>query len=142
MGALRVSAVLFAKDFTKLSEFYWQVLELALTESRDNYTKLSAPGFDLVVHQIPKHIVDSKTLERPPRRREHAAIKLGFPVDSIERARAAAASLGGVLDPPASEWTDGGTTTCMGHDPEGNVFQVSTSARSGAGRRPAAGTKH
>jgi predicted enzyme related to lactoylglutathione lyase len=125
MDPLRVSAVLFAKDHAKLSAFYRDTLSLRLTKAREDHTILSAGGFDLVVHQIPKHIAGSITIEQPPQRRERAAIKLSFPVQDIAAVRAIAGPLGGALDPPSAEWRDGDVTTCKGHDPEGNVFQVS-----------------
>ena len=123
--ASHVSAVLFAKDAASLTRFYQETLGLTLTRREDTHAVLSCPGFDLVVHQIPRAIADGITIERPPRRRELAAIKLSFPVESLERVRSVAAPLGGLLDPATTEWSDDGAATCMGHDPEGNVFQVS-----------------
>jgi predicted enzyme related to lactoylglutathione lyase len=124
MRRSRVSAVLFAKNLATMSQFYRETLRLKVTRHEADHTILSSSGFDRIVHQIPRHIADSITLDRPPRRRELAAIKLGFPVRDIARTRAIAESLGGELDPPSAEWSDGRTITCMGHDPEGNVFQV------------------
>jgi hypothetical protein len=49
-------------------------------------------------------------------------------VDDLDRVRRATAALGGVFDPPETEWVHGNERTCMGHDPEGNVFQVSAPA--------------
>jgi predicted enzyme related to lactoylglutathione lyase len=49
-------------------------------------------------------------------------------VDDLDRVRRAAAARGGVLDSPETEWVYGNERTCMGHDPEGNVFQVTVPA--------------
>jgi hypothetical protein len=49
-------------------------------------------------------------------------------VDDLDRVRRATAALGGVFDPPETELVHGNERTCMGHDPEGNVFQVSAPA--------------
>lgn len=129
---LQVRAVLFAKDAAALATFYHETLGLTPSTWQADHVVLSSLGFDLVVHQIPERLAQAVTLDAPPRRREQAAMKLCFPVENIERARAAAAALGGVLDPPASEWMDGDAATCLGHDPEGNVFQVRARARAGS----------
>jgi predicted enzyme related to lactoylglutathione lyase len=123
MEIRHVSAVLFARDFRRLAGFYSEVVGLALSTQRDDHAVLNRLGFDLVVHQIPARLL-ADTTTAPPRRREEAAIKLSFPVDDLERVRRTTATLGGVFDPPEREWTDGNERTCMGQDPEGNVFQV------------------
>jgi predicted enzyme related to lactoylglutathione lyase len=128
MAQSNVNAVLFAKDLAKLAMFYRETLGLEMTKNEDDHVVLSYPGFDLIVHQIPPRFAESIVIADPPQRRERGAIKLGFPVASIERARKTATSLGGVIDPPSAEWTYDGATTCPGNDPEGNVFQVSTPA--------------
>jgi hypothetical protein len=51
-------------------------------------------------------------------------VKLAFPVASIAQARAAAAGLGGQVDPLEREWRFGANKVCDGHDPEGNVLQL------------------
>ncbi|MGV3590118.1 MAG: VOC family protein [Gammaproteobacteria bacterium] len=58
------------------------------------------------------------------RHRAHIAVKLSFPVDSIERARQAAAQHGGTLDAPPPRWVVEQQKICDGVDPEGNVFQL------------------
>ena len=90
---------------------------------------LSTSGFDLIVHQIPKHTAELIVIEQPPRRRERAAVKLRFPVKSIAEVRSLAESLGGEMDPSAKERAYDNETVCMGHDPEGNVFQVSATSQ-------------
>ena len=47
-----------------------------------------------------------------------------LPVASLDEARAAAASLGGIVDGVEREWDWRGATVVDGHDPEGNVFQL------------------
>jgi predicted enzyme related to lactoylglutathione lyase len=51
-------------------------------------------------------------------------VKLSFRVDSIARAREAAAGLGGAVYGPDREWVDEAATVCDGYDPDGNVFQL------------------
>ncbi|HEY7191462.1 MAG TPA: VOC family protein [Vicinamibacterales bacterium] len=125
MGQPRVSAVLFAKDYVSLTGFYVEAMGLALREERhDDHAVLVCEGFSLVIHQIPADIAAVVKIDRPPRRREDATIKLCFAVDSLERVRRSAAALGGIVDGPDTEWTDEESITCKGHDPEGNVFNV------------------
>lgn len=129
MASSKVSAVLFAKDQARVAIFYREALGLTCTGSDEDHSVLTCDGFDLIVHQIPKHIADGCVIDQPPRRRVEGAIRLNFPVDSIEAARSIAASLGGQLDDSPPAWARGDTNTCLGHDPEGNVFKVSQRAR-------------
>lgn len=124
MGSRTVSAVLFARDYLRLGAFYRDVVGLTLVRQLDDHAVLSYPGFDLVVHQIPSRFLTDATATSV-RRREGGTIKLSFPVDDLDRVRRATAVLGGVFDPPETEWVNGDERTCMGLDPEGNVFQVS-----------------
>lgn len=120
----RAGAVLYAKDMQRLVPFYCGAVGLAVESSAVDYTVLASPAFQLVVLQAPPRIAQSIEIERPPRRREGTPIKLVFHVDSIERARALADTLGGGLDPAEREWLFEGAVVCDGHDPEGNVFQL------------------
>jgi predicted enzyme related to lactoylglutathione lyase len=123
MEGRHVSAVVFARDFRRLAAFYEGVVGLAPAPRSDDHAVLSCPGFELIVHQIPAAFL-SEPASALPRRREESAIKLSFPVDDLALVRRTAATLGGVLDPPDREWVNGNERTCLGHDPEGNVFQV------------------
>jgi len=120
----KAGAVLFAKDHANLARFYTEAMGLTPLSRAADHIVLACEGFRLVVHQIPSAIADEIKIDSPPRRRESGAIKLSFAVDSLEHVRTAVAALGGTVDPVASEWSDGETTTCIGHDPEGNTFNV------------------
>jgi predicted enzyme related to lactoylglutathione lyase len=124
MSKPRVGAVLFAKDYVSLSRFYVEAMGLTMRERRDDHALLVCEGFNLVVHQMPRDLAATVTIDRPPRRRESGTIKLCFAVDSLERVRRSVAALGGIVDPADAEWSDDESTTCKGHDPEGNVFNV------------------
>jgi predicted enzyme related to lactoylglutathione lyase len=63
-------------------------------------------------------------ITKPAVRRSGTPIKLFFPVAVIAKARTAAISLGGMVDPADCEWTGDGFRACDGQDPEGNVFQL------------------
>lgn len=124
MDKPKAGAVLFAKDHANLARFYTEAMRLTPVSRDADHIVLACEGFRLVVHQIPSAIADEIKIDTPPRRRESGAIKLSFAVDSLEHLRTAVAALGGTVDPVASEWSDAETTTCMGHDPEGNTFNV------------------
>lgn len=124
MGKPKVGAVVFAKDYAGLTRFYVEAMGLTLRHQHDDHAVIVCEGFSLVIHQIPGDIAATITIDRPPRRREKGTIKLSFAVDSLERVRQSVAALGGIVDPPETEWSDDESITCKGHDPEGNTFNV------------------
>jgi predicted enzyme related to lactoylglutathione lyase len=123
MESRHVSAVLFAADYLRLAAFYRDVVGLALDEQLDDHAILRYPGFTLVVHQVPARYLRNTGAAPPPRR--EGGVKLWFPVGDLDRVRRSTAALGGALDPPETEWVYKNERVCKGHDPEGNVFQVS-----------------
>lgn len=129
MESSNVSAVLFAKELDRTAAFYTTALGMMCTLSDEHHWALNGHGFDLIVHQIPKHIADEITVQQPPERRVWGAIRLNFPVQSIEDSRKVARSLGGEIDDAPPEWADRNADFYLGHDPEGNVFGVSQHVR-------------
>lgn len=117
-------AVIYAKDLSKVSCFYEQLLQSIATHAEDNYTILELPHFQLVIHAIPAQIASTFEIANPPARRGETAIKLMLPVTNISKARDIAASLGGHIDAANYEWEFQHCRICDGHDPEGNVIQV------------------
>jgi predicted enzyme related to lactoylglutathione lyase len=101
--APQAGAVLYAKDFRRLAEFYRRVAGLQEREAADDFICLESDAFQLVVLQIPARIAGTITIETPPRRRESTPIKLVFFVASVEAGRAAARENGGDLNPPEGE---------------------------------------
>ncbi len=71
-----------------------------------------------------QHIAAGITIERPPKRRVSGAIRLDFPVASIEKSRTAARELGGDIDVDPPAWADRDANFFFGYDPEGNQFGV------------------
>jgi catechol 2,3-dioxygenase-like lactoylglutathione lyase family enzyme len=114
----RVSAVLYARDLAKVTAFYGAVLRQPLVYSDAYHAVLRCGTFALDIHQLPPDA------DATPEVRAHAAVKLSFPVDSIPRARQAAADHGGELDPGPPRWVVEQQKICDGRDPEGNVFQL------------------
>ena len=128
MESAGVSAVLFVADLKRVSAFYTQTLGMTCVASDECHFSLDCRGFNLIVHQLPKHIADGTVPAQPPERRVEAAIRLNFPVRDIEEARRVARRLGGQINDVPPEWADPQQKVFLGHDPEGNVFKVSQHA--------------
>jgi predicted enzyme related to lactoylglutathione lyase len=120
----RVSAVLFAKDFERVSAFYVGALAMTRTFGDQDHAVLHRDGFKLVVHQIPKHVADTIEIKQPPETRVRSAIRLDYIVPSIEDSRRLARALGGDIDESPPAWADRNANFFFGHDPEGNQFGV------------------
>jgi predicted enzyme related to lactoylglutathione lyase len=124
MDANSVRAVLFVKDLGSAAAFYIGALGMTQSARDDEHAVLECDGFELVVHQIPKHIADTIVITQPPVRRVWGAIRLDFRVASIDDARGLARALGGDID-EAPAWGDRSANLFFGFDPEGNQFGVS-----------------
>lgn len=124
-----VSAVLFAEDHENVARFYREALGLVLTTGDADHSILSCGGFELVVHQVPRHQPTRSGGNEGPARRAEGRIRLDFPVDSIAAARTKAAELGGTVDDAPPPWAPRDANFYLGHDPEGNVFKLSERAR-------------
>ncbi len=117
------AAVLYAKDISKVSNFYAKVAGLQVTHEEQGHVVLESGVFQLVVVAVPRKFAPSIHITEPPQPRESTAIKLVFPVASITTARQVAQSHGGQLNQPEREWLFQGSRVCDGQDPEGNVVQ-------------------
>lgn len=117
-------AVVYARQLSLVSEFYRCVMGLRVAHAEAGHIVLESAAFQLTVVAIPEHLAAETGPAAALQRRDDAAVKLVFPVDSIVRARATARALGGELNPPEHEWEFQGSRVCDGHDPEGNVVQV------------------
>src|SRR5262245_43871756 len=117
-----VGAVLFVRDLQKVAAFYVKALGISVTASGGHHLPADCRGFELVVHQIPKHIANDIVIEHPPKRRTTAAVRLDYPVPDLAASRKAAHSLGGGIDDAPPEWADAGANFFYGYDPEGNQF--------------------
>jgi hypothetical protein len=124
MNTSNVSAVLFAKNLPAVASFYSTALGMNVLASDEHHWRLSCAGFELVVHQVPKPVVDTIVIAQPPQRRWWGAIRLDYPVQNIEEARTKARSLDGGIDDAPLQWADPSTKFYLGYDPEGNQFGV------------------
>jgi predicted enzyme related to lactoylglutathione lyase len=119
-----VGAVLYAEDHVRVARFYQKVLGFALLESESGHTRLQGHGFELVIHA---HLTqDQLAADRnaPPKRRTAAAVRLIFAVPDVSSCRSAAAVHGGQIDRDPPVWAGSDADLRLGHDPEGNIFQV------------------
>ncbi len=116
-------AVLFGKDLPRLARFYEGTAGLVVTLEERALIVLESPLQQLVLHGIPPRIARNIEIAVPPKLRTDTAVKLVFPVASIDDARAKAVALGGAVGPKNKEFDVRGVRACDGHDPEGNVIQ-------------------
>lgn len=114
------SAVIYVKDLAPMQAFYERVAKLTVVEATDEYVEME----DLLLVAIPPEIAETFEIAAPPERREDASVKLVFDVPVLAAARVRAQQLGGVVDPPDTEWEFGAFRVCDGHDPEGNPLQL------------------
>jgi len=125
----QVKAVLFVKDLRAVAQFYSTALGMLVVASDEHHWRLICAGFELVVHQIPKHIADTIVLERPPAPCVWAATRLDYPVPSLAESRRAARALGGYIDDKPPAWAEPNAKYFFGYDPEGNRFGVCEDAK-------------
>lgn len=116
------AAVVFVDDVPRMSAFYQALAGMRLLHADAQHAVLEIPGLQLTVHAISHAAINPAAYAT----REDTHVKLCFPVDTIARARATAAQLGGEVWANDKEWDarDRGFRACDGRDPEGNVFQV------------------
>ena len=132
METASIRAVLFAKDLDNVATFYSEALGLRCGRRDEYHAVLQRDGFELIVQQIPRPVSAGIEIAEPPVRREGGAIRLDFPVDSVERSRSLARSLGGGIDETPPPWAERDSNFYLGYDPEGNVFGVSEIPRRSA----------
>ena len=123
-----IGAVLYAKDLSRLVEFYSSVADIAPQATKKGFAILGSEPSQLVIVRIPKRIADTIDIATPPESREDTPLKLVFAVEDIAHARDRVAMLGGDMNAAEREWEFEDAKVCDGHDPEGNVFQLRQTA--------------
>jgi predicted enzyme related to lactoylglutathione lyase len=121
---VRAEAVVYVKDLERMRCFYEGCLGLAVEDGAEDYAVLESEAWRLSLVVVPPSVAATIQLSVPARRRETAAIKLGFQVARIEDLRSPAAVLGGQIDPASTQWDFLGFRRCDAIDPEGNVIQL------------------
>ncbi len=120
----KAGAVLYAKDYLKLSAFYQIVLGMELMEQDDEHVRLELPASELVILQAPQHIADTIVITKPPTPRSETPIKIVYYITNINQARELAKDLNGNVHGTETEWLFREATVCDGYDCEGNIFQL------------------
>jgi hypothetical protein len=118
-------AVLFVKDLERVAAFYVGALAMTRAPGDEYHAILDCDGFELIIHRIPQQIAETIVITQPPVRRVLSAIRLDFPVSSIDVSRRLARSLGGDVDDRPPPWADPDANLFFGYDPEGNQFGIS-----------------
>ena len=127
-GARWGGAVLYVKDLPALTAFYVAVLEVPVVSRDHDHAVLAVGGASFTLVQVPPHVAAGIVIAQPPQRREDTPIKPVFNVTDLQRARERVNATGGEMNRPERQWSWQGRTVCDGHDPEGNVFQLSAPA--------------
>ena len=125
-GPARAGLFIYAKDLSRLADFYESLLGMSRVHSAPDLVVLRSPDIQLTLHAIPATIAASISISSPPEKREDAALKFFFTVPSITEAVAKAPALGGEVLP--EQWQGPWFCVCNAVDPEGNIFQVRESA--------------
>ncbi len=115
--------VVFAKNKKRVSAFYQQTLALEIGESERTHDLLLGPGYEVVVHSIPRKHAANIEIASPALPRDATPFKPTFMVPYLEAVRVAATETGGYLKPRARAWRFRGCIVLDCWDPEGNIVQ-------------------
>ncbi|MEO8002838.1 MAG: glyoxalase/bleomycin resistance/dioxygenase family protein [Arenimonas sp.] len=121
-GPARAGALIYAKDLSRVSEFYQQLFDMKLLKADSEHHVIESADIQLIIHAIPAHIANTISISSPPEPRSEQAIKLFFTVPSISATEKIAAAFGGSLF--GDEYTGPKIKVRNGSDPEGNIFHV------------------
>lgn len=116
-------AMLFVKDFERMTAFYADVLGMkAVAGTRlDNWVEFESQGARFSLHAIPAEIAAGMSIASPPVPREQSAAKLTFAVADVDGTLARIEAMG--LPLLRRPWGEVEAT-----DPEGNVFALGSSS--------------
>jgi hypothetical protein len=99
-------------------------------EWTDTWAEFDAGGVRFALHAIPPEAARQVEIASPPQPREKCPVKLIFEVGDVPAERTRLEGLGiAMVQRP---W-QGPSEACDGIDPEGNVFQIKSPGRPGAG---------
>ena len=116
-------AMIYVKDLPRMAAFYEMSLGLKpIQETRmDTWVEFDTGGSCFSLHAIPATIASQIEVPSPPQPRESSPVKLFFEAEDLEMEVSRLTTLGvPVLQRP---WG-----TFDGIDPEGNIFQITSSS--------------
>lgn len=121
-GPRPAGALIYAKDFQRLSAFYRDLLGMTKLTSDAQHQVIENADCQLIIHEIPLHIANTFTICTPPEPREDCAIKLFFTVPSLEGVKETVRRNGGLMFGDVHELK--GLYVRNGYDCEGNIFHL------------------
>jgi len=117
-------AVLYAKDLTKLRDFYLALGGKVTDGDGGDYVVITSQVADLIVLQTPEHISSQIEISKPPKVRSGTPVKPIIEVLSMNQARKVVDAAGGSVLSGADQWEFRGNLVQDIVDPEGNVVQL------------------
>lgn len=125
-GPRAAGALIYAKEFQRLSAFYRDLLGMTKLTSDSRHQVIENADCQLIIHEIPLHIANTVTITTPPVPRDEAAIKLFFTVPSLEGVKETVRRNGGLMFGDVYEMK--GLYVRNGYDCEGNIFHLRAAA--------------
>ena len=119
--------VIYANDLDRVAAFYERTLGVSRLEQEEGFIVVGNSSFEIAVVRMSGMPGSSE----PPSSfhvRAETPLKGSYLVKNLAQAKAAAEASGGSLKPVDSAWSWRGQLHLDGHDPEGNVMQIRTSA--------------
>jgi hypothetical protein len=116
-------AVIFAANVDRVARFYEVLLLMSPVHVETGLRVIASDRTELVIHQVPPHVLPPVPEGTAPAPREDTAIKPFFVVPSLAAAREMAPPLGGYVFPREREFGARRFRACNACDPEGNVVQ-------------------
>ncbi len=116
-------AVIFAANVDRVARFYEVLLLMSPVHVETGLRVIASDRTELVIHQVPPHVLPPVPEGTVPAPREDTAIKPFFVVPSLAAAREMAPPLGGYVFPREREFSARRFRACNACDPEGNVVQ-------------------
>ena len=116
------SLVIFSVHVRRVAAFYGAVLGAKPHDEPSGDIRLIGDREEVLIHSVPAEIARTIEVRTPPERREGAAIKPVFDVESLEAAMKQVEAKGGVVT--AMTFSIDGLTRHDVLDPDGNVIQL------------------
>ncbi|MFN9798100.1 MAG: hypothetical protein ACK57A_17700 [Gemmatimonas sp.] len=116
-------AVIFAANVDRVARFYEVLLLMSPVHVETGLRVIASDRTELVIHQVPPHVLPPVPEGTAPAPREDTAITPFFVVPSLAAAREMAPPLGGYVFPREREFSARRFRACNACDPEGNVVQ-------------------
>ena len=116
--------MLYAKDLKKMVAFYRDILGFSVIPSRfdpEEFVVLDAGKAQLCLHQIPEVIARNINIGDPPEPRSQVPVKIMFVTEDVDGMRERLITRGTQMGLLQSYLP---LLYCDGHDPEGNIFQI------------------